>query len=326
MSTRFIFVDPEAEMLHVSPGFDEDQICRSTENNAAAPLNHLPQALADIFQVHNVEAFHKACQDALTYGSAALDDASAAKSIAPVEELPLKDMRMPQADQYIFVLSGQLFFAPVNWDGKLTSLYEHVNDTVQIAQAVNTARNRGASGSLTYNYVLKVPSAALSVIDGYLNAGTADEFQSENCTISYTVRFPDGREMDIKCCGCQDDSSWTEAVLFDMHGNELACTEVCDTFVDLWELEYGGVTYAVNVIAADDEYTSSARFDEEGICPVCGATLEEYGAQETLDEGGVIPWECSQCGATGKEGYDRVFDRHYNVCFANGNPVPDRDG
>ena len=101
MSTRFVFVDPEAEKLHVSPGFDEDHICCSTENNTAAPLNHLPQPLADIFQVHNVEAFHKACQDALEYGSAALDDASMAKSIPPVEEVLLEDMCMPQADQYI---------------------------------------------------------------------------------------------------------------------------------------------------------------------------------------------------------------------------------
>lgn len=58
---------------------------------------------------------------------------------------------------------------------------------------------------------------------------------------------------------------------------------------------------------------------------MCGAELTDYEGHEVLDEGGVIPWTCLRCGATGKEGYDRVFDRHYNVRFANGDPVPGRE-
>lgn len=58
---------------------------------------------------------------------------------------------------------------------------------------------------------------------------------------------------------------------------------------------------------------------------MCGAKLTEYEAHEILDEGGVIPWTCSECGATGEEEYDRVFDQHYNVCLANGEPVPGRE-
>lgn len=58
-----------------------------------------------------------------------------------------------------------------------------------------------------------------------------------------TAKFPDGYEMDIKCCGCQDDSSWTEAVLFDAQGHELCCTDVEDEFVGEWELEYCGTRY-----------------------------------------------------------------------------------
>ena len=38
---------------------------------------------------------------------------------------------------------------------------------------------------------------------------------------------------------------------------------------------------------------------------MCGAELREYEAHEILDYGGVIPWECSNCGATGEEGYTR---------------------
>lgn len=52
--------------------------------------------------------------------------------------------------------------------------------------------------------------------------------------------------------------------------------------------------------------------DEEGICPVCGGELE-YGNDNPTDNGGLIDWTCPDCGATGKEGYDKVFDRHYCV-------------
>ena len=61
--------------------------------------------------------------------------------------------------------------------------------------------------------------------------------------------------------------------------------------------------------------------DEEGICPICGGELE-YGDDEPLDDGGVYEWTCPSCGATGKEGYSKVFDRHYEVYDGDGNPYP----
>lgn len=58
---------------------------------------------------------------------------------------------------------------------------------------------------------------------------------------------------------------------------------------------------------------------------MCGAELREYEAHEILDYGGVIPWECSNCGATGEEGYTHIFSGHYQVCFANGDSVTGRE-
>lgn len=53
--------------------------------------------------------------------------------------------------------------------------------------------------------------------------------------------------------------------------------------------------------------------EESGICPMCGGELE-YGQEITLeDDAGYHEWTCSECGATGKEYYDKVFDRHYEV-------------
>lgn len=58
--------------------------------------------------------------------------------------------------------------------------------------------------------------------------------------------------------------------------------------------------------------------DREGICPLCGSQFEYDGEDITDDEGGKLPWHCPTCGATGEEGYNRTFDKHYNVVPAGG--------
>ena len=100
---------------------------------------------------------------------------------------------------------------------------------------------------MTFQKVLYVPGSVLQTIHGYLQAKSEAEYQGEDDTIIYTVKFPDGKEMDIKCCGCQDDPSWTEAVLFDKNGYQLCFTDVEDEFEVSWELEYKGVHYCVDV-------------------------------------------------------------------------------
>ncbi len=224
----------------------------------------------------------------------------------------------------IFVLKGQPVPAPGGWDGTVGSLYAYIHHALRIAQALNVPPAGQVPGTLTFAHVLKLSPEALDTINGFLNARTENEYQGEDHTIVHTVRFPDGKEMDMKCCGCKDGPSWAEAVLFNAHGVEVACSEVREDYIGLWALECDGITYSVNVIAADGGYVPS-KTDQESVCPVCGAELTEYAAHEILDEGGVIPWTCSQCGATGKEGYDCVFDRHYNVCLANGEPAPGRE-
>lgn len=76
---------------------------------------------------------------------------------------------------------------------------------------------------------------------------------------------------------------------------------------------------------SDRQAAASASADEEGVCPLCGAEIKYSGPHDIDDDGGTIPWECPNCEATGKEGYNRVFDQHYNVCDAAGNPAPGRE-
>ena len=62
-----------------------------------------------------------------------------------------------------------------------------------------------------------------------------------------TIKFPNGYKMDIKIVvPSWEDLTWTEAVLFDSKGNQVACSEPSDYFMGEWNLEdHDGNTYTV---------------------------------------------------------------------------------
>ena len=109
-------------------------------------------------------------------------------------------------------------------------------------------RQQAVSRAVEYRATLCISAEALGQINTYLSAEREDECQGEDNTIIYTAKFPDGKEMDVKCCGYQDGASWTEAVLFDERGCQIACSDVGETFDGLWELEANGVRYATEII------------------------------------------------------------------------------
>lgn len=119
----------------------------------------------------------------------------------------------------------------------------------RIWEEYSAAQRQAASHvkSLGCTAELEIPRDVMDQINGYLHATSEDEYQDEDHTITYTVEFPYGKQMDIKCCGCQDEPSWTEAVLFDEYGNQLCCTEPDYSFDGPWELQYEGIYYTVNI-------------------------------------------------------------------------------
>ena len=83
----------------------------------------------------------------------------------------------------------------------------------------------------------------------YIEDAIENGGMSEDDTITKTAKFSNGYEMDIKCCGADDEPAWTEAVLFDSEGSQIAVSEPSDDYFGIWELEDNdGNTYKANVV------------------------------------------------------------------------------
>lgn len=91
-----------------------------------------------------------------------------------------------------------------------------------------------------------ISETCAETIEKYLRG---EELQGMGESLSETATLPDGFDMDIRCCGTEDDS-FTEAILYDSEGKEVALTEPCDTFTGCWELEDDttGTKYRVHVM------------------------------------------------------------------------------
>lgn len=81
-----------------------------------------------------------------------------------------------------------------------------------------------------------------------------DMIMGEDDTISNTIKFSNGYEMDIKCCGVrfEEDScntAWAEAVLFDENGCQVAYSDVEDEYFGEWKLEDDNGTIYVGEIS-----------------------------------------------------------------------------
>lgn len=58
---------------------------------------------------------------------------------------------------------------------------------------------------------------------------------------------------------------------------------------------------------------------EPGVCPICGGEIE-YKEGMQFEDSGHWTWKCSDCKASGKEEYKKVFTRHFEVIDGNGKP------
>ena len=95
---------------------------------------------------------------------------------------------------------------------------------------------------------------------------------------------------------------------------ENVLTEVVDIAMELTQLRTCELLKYIKCSAL--AFTRPGQ-QEPGICPVCGSTIEPVDDVPT-DGGGFYQWVCSECGAYGKAGYEKVFDRHFDVTGGDG--------
>ena len=125
---------------------------------------------------------------------------------------------------------------------------------------------------MVHRKLLTVSAQDAELIKEYLSIEpeSEDECLGEDRTITYTVKFGNGIEMDIKLCGVRYDESeesnkpWTEAVLF-KNGREICCTEPDDEFFGEWQCEIGEDVYIAVVSAEKPLPTDTAPLDLKSI-------------------------------------------------------------
>ena len=108
---------------------------------------------------------------------------------------------------------------------------------------------------MEYTKELLLPKETLDRYNEILTTEPEDESEcfGENETITETVKFENGYEMDIKICGVQfkegeSNLPWAEAVLFH-NGNEVTFTEPSEDFKGEWWCKDDGNTFTVLVKA-----------------------------------------------------------------------------
>lgn len=90
----------------------------------------------------------------------------------------------------------------------------------------------------------------MDLINDLLNLTGSEIYQKygykRDETITHTAKFPDGIEIDIKLVICEDDTPYTEGVLF-QNGCEQAGTEPGCAYDGKWTFHFNGTEYIVIV-------------------------------------------------------------------------------
>ena len=106
---------------------------------------------------------------------------------------------------------------------------------------------------MVYIETLYLDGAEIDRINSYLNnPQRVEDSLGEDSTIIHSVVFNNGYSADVKCCGVkwhdgQNNSAWTEAILYDDKGYQVDFSEPESTFEGQWQLESETDYYVVNI-------------------------------------------------------------------------------
>lgn len=95
---------------------------------------------------------------------------------------------------------------------------------------------------------IKISRKEMDLINDLLNLSGNEIYQKYGYkpdeTIIHTAKFPNRIEADIKLVICEEESPYTEGVLFH-DGYELTRIDPDDTYDGEWDFEFNGLKYTV---------------------------------------------------------------------------------
>lgn len=106
-------------------------------------------------------------------------------------------------------------------------------------------------------------------------------------TITHTAKFTNGLEADIRLVICDDDSPYTEGILYE-DGSQVELTDPGDTYMGTWEFEYNDQSYQIIVeedkTLENEKPENSCKLSERVFnCMSDGYDDEEY-RNETIEK------------------------------------------
>jgi len=106
---------------------------------------------------------------------------------------------------------------------------------------------------MKYKKTLTVPTEEAQQLERFCEEPPGDCGRGE-VLFDKTVVFPNKNQVDVQVIASEEpetESCWTQAVLFDSEGNELACTDVGESFLGEFYVYYDDDEYVVDVITED---------------------------------------------------------------------------
>ena len=117
---------------------------------------------------------------------------------------------------------------------------------------------------MRYLQTLKVPMETAYELERICKEPAAG-VQGDGVEFDQEVVFENGMRMAIQVCASgnpTEESCWTQGVLFDQHGNECGCTDVGESFLGEYCVEFAGDEYVTTVVAdAPEASAAEEEFD-----------------------------------------------------------------
>ena len=102
---------------------------------------------------------------------------------------------------------------------------------------------------MLYEATIEIPQSTLKYLELVLaGGGNWEEDWYEDRVESFTARFANGYEADVKVVGCDEDCPYSEAVLFNPDGYQESYTDIEDTLAGDWEFYNDNNNYIIHVV------------------------------------------------------------------------------